>query len=164
MKYLTGILAFQIPCELNSRGLWNRSKKDFVNDELFTLAESENSRWKDWGIELNKLIPGREYALWNVANHVRAYLDMLVDKRFDELKGLFIEAIFDPKCRQDIFMASYGKLRHLADWQEYDSFMRSEFGNAWESYKDSVRSVSEHVKDSVESMNRWEAEVAALAQ
>lgn len=163
MKYLTGILAMQIPCDLPSQGIWRLSRKDFLNDELFVLKESDDSRYKDWGIEQNKIVPGREFMLYNVANHVRAYIDMLEDMQFDTLKGLFMEAIAEPKCRHDIFMAAYGKLRHLADWQEYNSFMKKEFGNSWESYKSSVISVSQHVQESVDAMNRWEAGEIAKA-
>ena len=161
MKYLTGILAFQVPCELDSLGLWNMSKKSFTDESLWDMRESDESRFKDWGIEKDKIIPGRDYTLWNVANHVRAYVDMLEGKQFDKLKGLFLEAIFEPKCRQDIFMLTYGKLRHLADWSEYNRFMKDEFGNAWMSYIDSIHSVAAHIEDSVDAMNKWEAGAGA---
>lgn len=145
MQYVTGMTAFGIECKRDSCGKWNLTKDDFTNNEKFTLRESDDMPYKDYGIEKDKIVPYREYCLYNVADHVRAYLDLLYECKFDLLTGLFDECIKDMKCRKDIFMTVYGKLRNLAIFKEVNEFMISEFGNAWLSYLDSVHSVAEHI-------------------
>lgn len=148
MRYITGIIAFGVECQRNSIGKWNITKNDFLNEKLMELKESDESPFKDYGIEENKIVPYHDFCTYNVADHVRAYLDMLHEGMFSELKGLFYECIGDGKCRHDIFMTVYGKLRHLAEFKEVNEFMLEEFGNAWISYIDSVERVAEHIVNS----------------
>lgn len=138
MMYLSGRLAFGVPCKSDSCGLWNISKEEYLDDNLFRLKDSDEYPFKNWGIEQNKLVPYRYIGTVPVANHVRAYVDMLYDCKFDELDGLFFDAIDSAKCRSDIFMLVYGKLRNLAVFSEVNKFMIKEFGNAWISYIDAV--------------------------
>lgn len=145
MQYVTGIPAFGIPCELDSVGRWNILKEDYVDEERFTIKESDDMPLKDYGIEKNKLVPYREFCTYNVANHVRAYVDLLYMERFDILPGLFAECINNSKCRKDIFMLVYGKLRNLAQFKEINEFMCNEFGNAWMSYVQAVMAMAEHL-------------------
>ena len=91
MQYLTGRLAFAIPCKLDSCGIWNISIKEFQNPDNLKMAESDESIFKDWGIEQNKLVPGREFCSYNVANHLRAYVDMLMSGDLDQLVGIYDE-------------------------------------------------------------------------
>lgn len=150
MKYITGIIALGTECRLESKGIWNVRKKDFLNEDNMKLIESDDTPFKDWGIEKDKIINYHEFALYNVANHVRAYIDMLYFGKFEEAKGLFAEAIDNAKCRSDIFMLIYGKTRHLAEFTEIDEFMTEEFGNAWIAYKDAVHSSAEHLSKATE--------------
>jgi hypothetical protein len=157
MQYLTGMLAFGVECERESCGRWNTPKKDFLNDELFILKESDESPFKDYGIEKDKLVPYREFCLYNVADHVRAYCDLLYAQDFKALDGAFAEYINNATCRKDIFMLVYGKLRKLAGWNAVNEFMMNEFGNAWVSYIDSVQSVAEHIsnrQDAIEELEK----------
>lgn len=154
MRYITGILAFGVQCERNSTGKWNLTKSEFLDEKLMELKESDDYPFKDYGIEENKLIPYHDICTYNVADHVRAYVDMIYEKRFDELVGLFYECIVDMKCRGDIFMLVYGKLRHLAGFQKVNQFMTEEFGNAWLSYIDSVERVSEHIANSKDALEQ----------
>lgn len=152
MMYITGRVALSVPCERESTGLWNVRRSDFLNEEMMKLHDSQESPFKDYGIEKNKMIHYHEFCTYNVADHVRAYVDMLYAGQFDELKGLFAEAINNAKCRTDIFMLVYGKLRHLAEFTEINEFMEEEFGSAWLSYKDAVRSSAEHIEKHQEEM------------
>jgi hypothetical protein len=145
MQYITGIAAFGIECERDSVGKWNIGKKDWLDDNFLWLSESDDSPFKNYGIEENKIVPYREYCTYNVADHVRAYLDLLHAQKFDLLDGAFHEYIRSMKCRKDIFMVTYGKLRHLAGFHAINDFMCNEFGNAWMSYVDSVETVAEHL-------------------
>lgn len=145
MYYITGYLAFGIPCELPTPGKWNITKSEYLDDALFKSVNSEESPFGDWGIEKNKIVPHREFTLFNVANHVRAYVDMLYAGEFDKLRDLFFECINNAKAREDIFMLVYGKLRKLACYREVNEFMCEEFGNAWLSYVDAIHSVANHI-------------------
>ena len=156
MRYVTGIIALGTECELNTPGLWNIPKEVFIDEKMCKNVESDESPFKDWGIEQNKIIKYREFCLFNVANHVRAYVDMLYDGKFDELKDVFFEAINDSKSRQDIFMLVYGKLRHLAQFKKINEFMEQEFGNAWLSYMDAINTVAEHISNQADAIERLE--------
>ena len=138
MQYLTGRLAFAIPCKLQSCGLWNVSKKEFQDPEKFKLSESDDSLFKDWGIEQNKLVPGREFCSYNVANHVRAYLDMLMTGDLDALVGMYDEAIADPKSRMDIFMIVNSRIRKTEMWPIVNAFLSQEFDSLWDSFVKAV--------------------------
>lgn len=156
MRYITGIIAMGTECSLNTPGLWNIPKETYLDEEIFKNVESDDSPFKDWGIEKNKIIKYREFSLYNVANHVRAYVDMLYDGKFDELKDVFFEAINDSKSRLDIFMLVYGKLRHLAQFKKINKFMEEEFGNAWLSYIDAVNTVAEHISSQADAIDRMQ--------
>lgn len=149
MMYISGMPAFGVPCEGDSIGKWNLRKEDFLNEEIFKLRDSEVSPLGDWGIEENKLVPYREFCTYSIANHTRAYVDMLVDGQFEQLSGLFYECINSIECRKDIFMLVYGKLRNLPTFDAIDMFMAGEFGNAWNSYIDSINSASETIANTM---------------
>jgi len=153
MKYLTGILAMGCPCELDSCGLWNLGKSDFTSEEKFLLVESEDMPFKDFGIEKNKLVPYRDYTVYNVANHVRAYVDMLYLHKFEGMHDLFADAINERKCRLSIFECVY-RCRHLAQYRKMNEFMCEEFGNAWVSYKDAVEKAAESLEAASEEYNK----------
>lgn len=163
MKYITGIIALGTECELPTCGLWNVSKQQFLDDELCKGVESDDSPFKDWGIEENKVLRYREFCLFNVANHTRAYVDMLYQHRFEELKDIFFEAINNGEARKDIFMLVYGKLRHLAEYKKINEFMTTEFGNAWIAYKDSIESVAAHLANRADAIAKIE-EIQAQAK
>lgn len=157
MMYLTGPLAFGVDCERESCGRWNIPKTDWLNEDLMVLKDSEESPFKSYGIEENKIVPYHEFCTYNVADHVRAYCDMLYAGKFDELKDVFGEYIRSMSCRKDIFMLVYGKLKYLAEFHDINAFMEKEFGNAWVSYIDSVNSVAEHISNRAEAIERLES-------
>lgn len=133
MQYITGLIAYGVPCELDSCGTWTLSKKDFTDPGNCALHESDDSIFKDYGIEKNKLVPWHEEPM-NVANHVRAYLDSVEALKFDELAGVFENMILSDKCRALIFRNVHGRLRHTSHFREINRFMTDEFGSYWVSY------------------------------
>lgn len=154
MKYISGIPALGVPCKRPSVGKWNVTKREFLDENIFKLRDSEDSPFKNWGIEENKIVQYHEMCTYNVADHVRAYMDMLYDCEFETLKDLFYECINSSECRKDIFMLTYGKLRNLAQFHEINEFMENEFGNAWISYVQSVNNMAEHIGNRAEAIEQ----------
>lgn len=143
MKYITGWIAFATPCELDTAGKWNLHKKDFLDEDNMTLYESEDSPFKHLGIEPGKPIEYHGNELFNVANHVRAYCDMLYQGKFAELKDIYAEVIDDPKALDLIFQLVDERLRSEKGFPIIDEFLTREFGNLWKSYVDTKASVAE---------------------
>ena len=144
MKYITGLIALGTPCELDTPGLWTLRKSDYLSDENMKTYESNEFPFKDFGIELNKIVDYHEFCVYNVANHIRAYLDLLYLGKFELLKGLFPEAINSAKARLSIFECVY-RCRRLAQYRKMNEFMLNEFGNVWISYKDAIESSAESI-------------------
>lgn len=156
MQYLTGRLAFGVYCEDDSCGLWNITKAEWLDDSLMQLRESDDSPFKHYGIEENKIVPYHEFCTYNVASHTRAYLDMLYEERFDELRGLFAEAINSAKARSDIFMATLSRLRKTGKYLTINKFMTEEFGSAWESYCQCVHSAMMNIEKAQMNLEQYE--------
>ena len=76
--YLSGIHALNLPCALLTCGDWHTSG---INWNSFVLLESEKSIFRDYGIEQNKIIP-ENTGTFNVANHIRALLDLLAEGKY----------------------------------------------------------------------------------
>lgn len=148
MYYLSGPLAFTVPCELDTPGEWRVSRKMWSDENVNkSIRNSEDSPFKDYGINQNVYIQYRPIGLYNVANHVRAYLDMLYEKRFDEMKDLFMEYIDNGLYRRDIFEQVFYRCKHLAEYKEINKFMSEEFGNAWISFLDAIHTSSMHISE-----------------
>ena len=84
MKYITGIYALNLICNLETCGDQHQSALNWQN---IRLKESDDNIFKDHGIEFNKKIPEHNET-FNVANHIRACLDMLIDRQFNSLQGM----------------------------------------------------------------------------
>ena len=135
MKYLTGPICFGIPCGGTSKGTWLYTKADFTNPDMLKFAESEDSPFKDFQIETDKIIPYHEdEELFNVATHVRAYLDMLWDCDFEHLKGAYDEYIDSYTCRDVIFHEVVDRINKTEKWDAVKQFMCDEFGSHWKSF------------------------------
>ena len=146
MLYLSGPLSFCVPCELDTPGEWRVSPAMWKDENVNkSIRNSEDSPFKDYGINQNVYIQWRPLCLYNVANHVRVYLDMLYEQRFEELEGMFFEYIDSGKYRKDIFDQVFYRCKHLAEFKEINEFMTKEFGNAWLSYIDAIHKSAEHI-------------------
>lgn len=84
MIYITGIHALNLPCDLITCGDWHQSA---LRWEKITFRESEDSIFKDYGIESNHDIPGHD-GKYFVANTIRALLDLLDEGDFSNAQGM----------------------------------------------------------------------------
>ncbi|MCI7148811.1 hypothetical protein MSA92_03150 [bacterium] len=126
MKYISGIFALNINCDLDTCGDWHQSA---LNWDSFTLLESENSIWGDYGIEKNKTIPGHSVK-YNVANHIRALLDLIQQHNFGLAGGMREDFICNDKYNKEIFEKVY-MLRNSNRWNDISRFMGKEYCLRW---------------------------------
>lgn len=93
MKYVTGRHAMNLPCSL---GTWGDYRTFAVNWDKLTILDSEDSVFGDYGIETGRTIPfladNKEY---NIANHIRAFLDLLTIGGYASAEGMKEEYICD---------------------------------------------------------------------
>ena len=130
MKYYTGLFALtQYADEKeNSVGIADQYDTYYPNRDNY-LRDSANSPVGDWGIYEIDLLPygGRVH----IANHKRAYLDLLLDNNFEELKDLFEYAIKDFNVIHEVFYVCSQKKLYT---KERVIFLNSEFGSNFRSY------------------------------
>ena len=129
MLYLSGIHALNIPCKLNTSGDWHASALSW-ND--IHLKESDNSIFGDYGIEQNKVIPEHQNA-YNVANHIRALLDIISDGNFSVAEGMREDFICNDNYNEEIFQ-NVIKLHDFPIWDKVNSFMIKEYKMKWINY------------------------------
>lgn len=131
MLYISGIHALNIENSLNTCGDWHCSSLNWGN---VVLHDSDKSRFKDWGIEYNKHIPESKN-LYNVANDLRAILDLLEDeKNLGYLKGFYNDFICTDEYNSVFFEKVY-MLKKLPHWGKIDSLMSREFLWEWDKFK-----------------------------
>ena len=122
MKYITGLHALNIPCSLLTCGDWHQSaiqwKKPYFRD-------SNDSVFKDYGIELDKKIPEHKEK-YNVANHIRAILDLLEIGNFSLAQGMNKDFICNDKYTEEVF-GQIMKLKNTSHWDKIDIFMGKEY-------------------------------------
>ena len=99
MKYITGVYALNLNCNLDTCGDWHQSSLNWNN---IPLKESDNSFYGTYGLEYSKKIPNHE-ELFTVSNHIRACLDMLIDRQFDNLQGMNKDFICNDKYNNEIY-------------------------------------------------------------
>ena len=133
MKYITGQHALNIPCSLLTCGDWHQSA---IRWEIPCFRDSEDSVFKDYGIELNKKIP-EHIEKYNVANHIRAILDLLEIGNFSLAQGMNKDFICNDEYTEEIF-EQVRKLRNTPYWDEIDKFMGKEYFSEWLKYKKRV--------------------------
>lgn len=134
MLYLSGIHALNIPCSLNTCGDWHSSALQWTT---LNLKESKDSLFGDYGIESNKTIPEHKEK-YNVANHIRALLDLLEDGLFSVAQGMKNDFICTDEYDIEIFDKIYC-MRRLKNWSDIDRFMEKEYLMKWVSYKNKRR-------------------------
>ena len=130
MKYLSGIHALNLPCELLTCGDWHQSG---IQWNTLPLLESDGSIFGDYGIERNKFIPGHEDTL-NVANHIRALLDLLALNKHSVAQGMNKDFICNEAYDEEIF-GKVSSLKTLGHWDAINRFMGREYNSKWLDYK-----------------------------
>lgn len=131
MKYISLIHALNLPCELETCGDWHTSAIQWNKPNIL---ESDDSIFKDYGIEKNKTIPEHKKK-YNVANHIRAILDLLYIGNFTVAEGMNKDFICNSKYDKEIFTQVI-KMVNLANWNQIDRFMTKEYLGKWVKYKE----------------------------
>lgn len=90
MQFITGLHALQCPCTLNTPGDTRHASVDWTYP---ALADTETAFFGDYGVETDKEV-ARLSGTRNVANHLRAVLDLLYEGKFKDLAGLFHSVLF----------------------------------------------------------------------
>ena len=147
--YVSMEAALGLPCDLDTPGKYNVLRHVYTNDEDFksNLRDSKKSPFGNYGIQENYYIERRPLALYRVANHVRVYLDMLYELRFDELEGMFYDYLATPKARRAIFEMTLLKCKNLARYSEIHKFLVSEFGNSYLSFLQGIHNNAKYLSD-----------------
>lgn len=131
MKYLTGIHALNLPCKLNTCGDWHCSGLRWEN---LSFRESEQSVWGDYGIETNRSIPFlSETATYNVANHIRALLDLLYEGNFSVAQGMKEDFICTDEYDEEVFDKVF-MMKNSSMWGDINSFMQIEYEEKWKDF------------------------------
>lgn len=133
MRYISGYLAFTQHADDNemSCGIWNFSP-DIYNHIEDYMRESSNSVFGESGIFKTMLLNMEDDEIYYCANHARAYCDLLLEHRFDILKGFFDKNIRDASTAHNIF----GMCQHYSLFEDREilKFMVKEFGSNLRSY------------------------------
>lgn len=138
MEYISRLYALNIPDPTEqTTGDWHWGALDW---QQIPLLESNGSVYGDYGIRRNVTIPhapGR----FNLANHIRALLDMLVTSQFDLAGGMRDDFICNDALTPEIFQKVW-ELRDRPNWPQIDRFMGSEYFMTWENFKDGPASAA----------------------
>ena len=130
MLYLTGKHALNISCALDTCGDWHQPA---LRWEDLTIRNSEESIFGDYGIERDKRIPNSQ-ELFNVANHIRALLDLLEMGNFAVAQGMNDDFICNSEYDLEIFTQAL-RLKDSANWNLIDRFMGKEYFVKWLDFK-----------------------------
>ena len=133
MKYISLIHALNLPCKLETCGDWHMTGIQWDN---LHFLESDNSLWGDYGIETNRKIFGHSEN-YNVANHIRALLDLLYIGNFSSAQGMNKDFICNSKYDEEIFEMVY-MMHKLPNWKDIDRFMQKEYFYKWDKFKEGV--------------------------
>jgi len=131
MYYLSGIHALNINCDLETCGDWHQSGIQWSN---LVLLDSEKSIYGDYGIETNKKVPGHTNTC-NVANHIRALLDLIQQGNFCTAQGMKENYICNESYTQEIFQ-KVSVMRNFSNWTDIDGFMTREYYSKWMEFKE----------------------------
>ncbi|MDE6660298.1 MAG: hypothetical protein K2J93_00555 [Anaeroplasmataceae bacterium] len=126
MKYISGIHALNTPCSLNTMGDWHVSSLQWDNPCMY---DTEESIFGDFGIEYNKKIPEHTEA-YPVANHIRAFLDLMDHGQFGYAQGTNRDFIANQDYNEIIF-SKVLLLKNNKNWPEIKDFMNKEFKMDW---------------------------------
>lgn len=130
MEYITGIHALNLTCSLDTCGDWHQSAIQWSNP---FFRNSKDSIFGQYGIEKDIKIPESD-GLYNVANHIRALLDILELGKFTLAQGMRDDYICNDKYSLEIFDQVI-KLSTAPLWPKIDRFMEKEYLMAWVRYR-----------------------------
>jgi hypothetical protein len=132
MKYITGIHALNLNCNLRTCGDWHTSS---VSWEHPMIAESAESIFGDYGIELNRDVPYIDInRKFNVANHIRALLDLIEHGDFSNAQGMNRDFICNSDYDREIF-DKIALLKEKKNFTAINDFMCKEYRTKWLKYR-----------------------------
>ncbi|KXB34333.1 hypothetical protein [Aerococcus christensenii] len=128
MRYLTGIYAFNIPCSLETSGDWHWGA---LNWKQADFKESTSSFYGNYGISQKPV--STPIGAYYVANHIRAFLDLLVEGKFSVVRGSRKEYFGNEKYTLEILNKVY-ELKGTDNWEAIAQFISREYGLYWQAY------------------------------
>ena len=117
-------------CKLDTYGDWHTSAIDW---KKLRFWESNNSIFGDYGIEKNRTVPENN-GKFNIANHIRALLDLISIGYFPTAQGMRDNFICNDKYTPEIFKKVV-MFRRQKNWADIDKFMGKEYMMQWINYK-----------------------------
>lgn len=129
MEYITGIHALNLPCSLDTCGDWHTSA---IQWKVPKTKESTGSLFGDYGIEQNRTIP-EHTGRYNIANHIRAILDLLQDGLYSVAQGMNNDFICNAAYDNEIFAKVY-EMKSLDNWKGINDFITKEYKMKWIKY------------------------------
>ena len=146
MLYISGIHALNIDCNLLTTGDWHRRAIHW-DVLLQRLRESENSIFGNYGIERNKTLSFiDEQPVYNVANHIRACLDLIEEGNFSVAQGMNNDFICNDEYDEEIFNKVM-LLKNKKNWHDIDHFMEKEYKMKWLRFK--KQNETEHIQNQI---------------
>jgi hypothetical protein len=130
MLYISGRAALNIPCQLETDGDWHRLSIDWDN---VRLRRSSDSIFGEYGIEKQRKVSWLKEPV-NVANHLRALLDLLDDGQLSTARGMRNDYINNDQYTKEL-MDHVWMLRDRPHWDAIDQLMGREYAMIWVRYK-----------------------------
>lgn len=130
MKYISGIHALNLTCDLLTCGDWHQSAIQWKRPQM---RDSTCSVFGDWGIESNKAIP-EHTELFYSANHIRALLDLIDEGNFAIAQGMKDDFICNDDYN-DLVFEKVWLLKDSTQWEKIDAFMSREYRLYWVRFK-----------------------------
>lgn len=130
MLYISGRAALNIPCQLETDGDWHRLSIDWDN---VRLRRSSDSIFGEYGIEKQREVSWLKEPV-NVANHLRALLDLLDDGQLSTARGMRSDYINNDQYTKEL-MDHVWMLRDRPHWDAIDQLMGREYAMIWVRYK-----------------------------
>lgn len=126
MEYVTGMQALNLTCGLDTDGDWHRSA---IGWDRLDTKNTDSAFFGGYGIYMQDHVPMHKGRL-PVADHVRALLDLLYDRKFPLAQGMRKDFIGNEKYTDEVFRKVY-EMRTLPWWGDIDGFMRKEYRLDW---------------------------------
>ena len=129
MKYVSGQIALNISCSLDTCGDWHRNAINWSN---LKLRDSSSSPLANWGIEEHYIEELNKNMM--VANTIRACLDLLSEGSFCAASGMNQDYICNENYDEIVFNQAM-KLQVLPNWNKIEDFLSKEYKMKWINYK-----------------------------
>ncbi len=146
MRYITGIHALNLSCELETTGDWHTSALKW---EKIDIRDSEDSIFGEWGIKKETEIPNKAEK-YPHANHIRAILDIMEkgnEYQIRWLKGFRNEFICTEIYDEIIFGKVYQLKGVVSDWELINKLMGYEYRMKWVNWIRGKEGYEEKIKD-----------------